>query len=126
MYTLTRKSQLIDQLALKHDNGDVETLNIYLAITSDIVGKYRKLQIELLNLEKKDKSAPDVIEEIGKCVTELLCLLLGAENTTKILAFYQDDVSLALNEVFPYIQNVIVPKFKEIARERKKALKRRT
>jgi hypothetical protein len=124
MYTLTQKSMVIDQLMLEKDNGQSEILDISLKITPELVRQYRRIQVEMIEAERGDKTDPENVEKVGRLVMEVMCLLFGESNTVKILDFYRDDISLALAEVFPYIQDVIVPKFKAVAKERKKALRR--
>ena len=115
----------MDSIALQKEDGSVETLEIKLIVTPELVRKYRVLQVELLELDKQDKTDPEVIQKIGGATYSVLSLLLGEENTNRIFAFYENDPAQALTAVFPYIQNEIVPRLKDAVKSRKQALKRR-
>lgn len=125
MYTLTKNQNIMESIALQKEDGSVETLEIKLIVTPELVRKYRALQVELLELDKQDKTDPEVIQKIGEATYSVLSLLLGEENTNKIFAFYENDPAQALTAVFPYIQNEIVPRLKDAVKSRKQALKRR-
>lgn len=125
MYTLTKNQNIMDSIALQKEDGSVETLEIRLIVTPELVRKYRALQVELLELDKQDKTDPEVIQKIGEATYNVLSLLLGEENTNRIFTFYENDPAQALTAVFPYIQNEIVPRLKDAVKSRKQALKRR-
>lgn len=125
MYTLTRNQSVVDSIALQKEDGSVEKLDVKLTVTPEIVHQYRLLQIELLELDKQDKTSPEVLQKIGQVTCSVLSLLLGKENTDRIFSFYDNDPVQALAAVFPYIQDEIVPKLQAAVKSRKQALKRR-
>ena len=125
MYTLTKNQNIMDSIALQKEDGSVETLEIKLIVTPELVRKYRALQVELLELDKQDKTDPEVIQKIGGATYSVLSLLLGEENTNRIFTFYENDPAQALTAVFPYIQNEIIPRLQDAVKSRKQALKRR-
>ena len=55
----------------------------------------------------------------------MLSLLFGPENLQKMAEFYGGDFITMLADVFPYIREVIAPKFADLAKARKAQLKRR-
>ena len=89
MYTLTQKSMVIDQLMLEKDNGQSEILDISLKITPELVRQYRRIQVEMIEAERGDKTDPENVEKVGRLVMEVMCLLFGESNTVKILDFYR-------------------------------------
>lgn len=125
MYTLTKNQNSMDSIALQKEDGSVETLEIRLTVTPETVRQYRALQVELLELDKQDKTNPEVIQKIGKATYSVLSLVLGEENTGKIFEFYENDPAQALTALFPYIQDRIVPQLQAVVKSRKRALKRR-
>ena len=81
-----------------------------------------------MDLQKRSNSNPGdlkIVEDIGKAVVDVFCLLFGDENAKKIIEFYSDDFQQMAYNLFPYVQNVLAPKFQEVARQRKQAFKRR-
>lgn len=128
MYTLRQNSFFTDELELQKSDGSSEILTININITPDLVGKYRKLQVRLIDLQKQSNAtsnSTERAEEIGKAVVDVFSLLFGEENCKKIIEFYYGDFVQMASSLFPYIQNFIVPKFQEISRQRKQAFKRR-
>ena len=123
MFVLNKNdSNIIDQIRLKNGEKE-EVLNVSLHITADLVSNYRKLQIQLLEAKKLEKTIPEKIERIGKIVFDILCLLLGNENTKKIIDFFEDDYVLALSQLTPYISNTLVPKMTSFLKQYKKKFK---
>lgn len=128
MYTIQKSEAFSDDLELKDAAGKNLILNIRLNITPQLAGQYRALQVRLLNLQKQaaDKPGdPETIEQIGRAVSDVLALLFGTENLEKMAEFYEGDFLTMLSDVFPYIQEVIAPRFADLAKSRKAQLKRR-
>ena len=113
---------------MKKNDGTSELLKIKIDIRPELVKKYRELQVRFVDLQKRSNSNPGdlkIVEDIGKAVVDVFCLLFGEENAKKIIEFYSDDFQQMAYNLFPYVQNVLVPKFQEVARQRKQAFKRR-
>lgn len=128
MYTLTQNTTFEDQIELKKNDGTSEILDIHLALSPKMIKQYRDLQIRLTQLQKKAQENPSdmtMIAETGKAVVDIFSLLLGEENCKKVIAFYSDDFMQMMMDLFPYIQNEIVPKFQQLAKQRKQALKKK-
>ena len=128
MYTLRQNALFTDEIELQKNDGTSEILKIKIDICPELVKKYRELQVRFVNLQKCSNSNPGdlkIVEDIGKAVVDVFCLLFGDENAKKIIEFYSDDFQQTAYNLFPYIQNVLVPKFHEVARQRKQAFKRR-
>lgn len=128
MYTIQKSEALSDKLELKDAEGKSLVLDIRLGITPQTAREYRALQMRLLDLQKRaaDKPGdPETIEQTGQAVADLLSLLFGAENLERMAAFYDGDFITMLADVFPYIREVIAPKFADLAKARREQLKRR-
>lgn len=128
MYTIQKSEALSDKLELKDAEGKSLVLDIRLGITPQTVREYRALQIRLMDLQKRAESKPgdpETVEQTGQAVADLLSLLFGAENLERMAAFYDGDFITMLADVFPYIREVIAPKFADLAKARREQLKRR-
>lgn len=128
MYTLRQNALFTDEIELQKNDGTSEILKIKIDIRPELVKKYRELQVRFVDLQKRSNSNPGdlkIVEDIGKAVVDVFCFLFGDENAKKIIEFYSDDFQQMAYNLFPYVQNVLVPKFQEVARQRKQAFKRR-
>lgn len=127
MYTLVQNQNFLDDIQLQKADGSTEILHISLSISPDLVKQYRQLQVRLMNLEKKRKSGIDeeIASQIGIAIVDIFNLLFGKANTQKLLEFYANDFTQMVAEIFPYIQGEIIPKFQQMAKSRKQALKKR-
>ena len=125
MYKIKRTSHFTDMLEL--EDGE-NTLQIPVEIEIDkIVQRYRALEVELMRAQKalKEKGqTAQMLERIGQTVVDIFTLLFGEENTGKILSFYDGNHIEMLGDVYPYILQVIVPKLKAAALERKQQYKK--
>ena len=80
MYTLRQNSFFTDELELQKSDGSSEILTININITPDLVGKYRKLQVRLIDLQKQSNAtsnSTERAEKIGKAVVDVFSLLLS-------------------------------------------------
>ena len=119
MYTLIQNKVFRDEIELKTQDGKSEILEINLKIDPNCIKKYRELQLQIIELQrqnKEDPNNPETIEKIGAAIVNTFSLLLGTDNTEKILSFYAG--------LYPYLENVIVPEFQKVAKQRKKELSR--
>ena len=69
-----------------------------------------------------DADIEQVVDAYSQAVIGLLRLLFGEENTEKILTFYENNYVEMVNEVFPFVLDVILPKVKELMDEEKQKL----
>ena len=125
MFTVIQPQQYIDDIKLQRADGTSEILHIALNLTPQVLGRYRQLQVKLLNVQKQSSDDPSKAEEIGKIVIELFQLLFGEQNTQKLLEFYDDDFVSMCSEMFGYIQDSILPQINKVAKDKKAAMKRR-
>lgn len=129
MYTLRQSALFSDEIELAKNDGTSEFITINLNITPDLVKEYRKLQLQYIDYQKKTAENPkDVvaIEKAGEVIVGILALLFGKENAEKIINFYSDDYIQMMINLYPYIENTLVPRLNEIIRQRKHDLKRKS
>ena len=55
----------------------------------------------------------------------MVSLMLGTENAEKVLAFYEGDYVEMMEEVIPYLNEVLVPQFLKAADEKKKEYRKK-
>ena len=128
MYTLRQSALFSDEIELAKNDGTSEFITINLNITPDLVKEYRKLQLQYIDYQKKTAENPkDVvaIEKAGEVIVGILALLFVKENAEKIINFYSDDYIQMMVNLYPYIENTLVPRLNEIIRQRKHDLKRK-
>ena len=122
MYTFKQTENIFtDQIALEKADGQKEIIDVSIPLTPELVKKYRQIQIKLAEAEKIADGLKKA-EIVGELVWELLVLLFGEENAKKILALFGSDISSALMQIFPYIQQELAPKLAAVVKERKKVL----
>ena len=128
MYTLTQNSDFSDELKLEKADGTSEIISYSLSIGPELVKNYRTLQLKLIEAQQSFKSGTQdekIVSETGEIVVDIFALLFGKENAKKLLDFYFGDYTKMVSDLFPYIQNVIVPEFNKIVNQRKQSFKRK-
>ena len=125
MYTIKQRDSIVDTLALERRDGTVEKININLRITPDIASKFRKEQLRLIELQKQDANNPETIEKIGEVIVNIMDLIFGEDGRNKIITFFDGDYTAMMLDIFPYIQNVVIPALQNQAAEMRKKFKRR-
>ena len=126
MYQVTRKSKISEVLQLCNADGSVaEEINV--VINVDQLGAKINKAYELVgmaqNTLKKDPRSQQLVDEYGAAIIALFQAIFGDENTEKIIAFYEGNESEMLLDLFPFINDVIMPRVKEVSAARKEQLK---
>ena len=112
MYELKRKKKIEESLKI----GD-EVLTI--SIEPEAVARdFNRVRSEIIRAQSQIKSAgPDELEAAqeyyGAALIALMKLLLGEENTEKVVAFYEGNYIEMTSEVIGYLADVIVPQIDE-------------
>ena len=127
MYQIKRKNRVVEQLQLVHANGEVACV-LDVDINVDEIGgrinkAYELVGIAQLELEKDNTSA-EAAEAYGKAVLSLLQVIFGDDGCQKLVDFYgsKNAWTEMLIDLFPFINNEIIPKVREASEERKKQL----
>lgn len=127
MYQVQRKNRIMEQLQLVHANGDI-ACTIDVDINVDKIGAQISHAYELVGIAQnalmKDKNSPSVMESYGKAVIALFTAIFGEEGCQKIVEFYGDKDAWTemLVDLFPFINNEILPKVQAASAERKKQI----
>lgn len=127
MYVVKRKETFTETLRLEAPDGKTEDIIVKLQPNPALLKNFRALQIKMIDLEtNKNHLAEEIaIEERGKCVVDMFVLLFGQQATEKILAFYEDNYVEMLTDIFPFIQEVIIPRLNMVAKEIKQDFRSR-
>lgn len=125
MYQITRKNRIKEQLQLCHADGAV-------ALTADVdlnvdkiamrVNKAYEVLAMAQNALQKDPENPATLTAYGNAVVAVFAVIFGEENAGKILEFYENNYTEMLLDVFPFINNEIMPKIREASAERRAQL----
>lgn len=125
MYQITRKNRIKEQLQLCNADGSVACelevdLNVD-EITNRVAKAYDTLGMAQLELQK-DPADPKYMEAYGKAVFSLLDIIFGESGREKILNFYEGNYSEMLLDIFPFLNDEIMPKIREASEARKQQL----
>lgn len=124
-YTVTRKNRIREQLQLCHENGDIAlTVDVDLnvdEIAARVNKAYEVLGSAQLDLEK-DPHSEKAMEAYGKAVIAVFEVIFGEENAQNILLFYEGNYTEMLLDLFPFINDEIMPKIREASESRKNQL----
>lgn len=127
MYQIRQSKPFREQLSVETEKGK-RVFDITLNITPQLAKEYRALQVRMLDLQRRQRESgddPALVEEIGSCVVDTMQLLLGGETAAGLIELYEGNYTSMFYDVFPFINEVIVPQVQSLARERKQQLKRR-
>ena len=125
MYQITRKNKIKEQLQICHENGDVAlTIDVDLnvdEIAARVNKAYEVLGSAQIDLER-DPHSEKAAEAYGKAVIAVFNVIFGEENTNELLLFYENNYTELLLDIFPFINDEIMPKIREASASRKQQL----
>lgn len=125
MYQITRKNKIKETLQLCHANGDVACeIDVDLNV-DEIAGRVNKAREALAmaqNALREDQGSADLLDAYGNAVLALFQVLFTEEGARKIVEFYEGNYSEMLLDVFPFINNEIMPKIQAASEDRKAKL----
>lgn len=132
-YQATRRKKCVETLELIREDGKREK-TIEVEITAgklamdlsrvyvNLVRAQRKVQ-DMQALEDQGAgSLVDAYEQLGAAVITMMKTVFGKEDTQAIMDFYENDYIEIVQQIMPFIINVILPKAREIAQENRKQI----
>lgn len=129
-YQAKRLKKVIEEFELVDENGIVvEQLHVELdagKMAEKINGKYIALiraQADATKIHAGINSNEEVQNgyvRLGVAVTDMIEAVFGAEDTAKILAFYEKDYIVMTREVIPFISSIVIPKLRDVAQQNKR------
>lgn len=124
-YQIKRKSRIKERLELCDESGAI-VLPIDVEINvDDMAGRITAAQQTLgmaQALVNKEPQSAKAQEAFGAAVIALFAVIFGKDNADKIIAFYDGRYTEMLVDVFPFINDVIMPKIRSASAERKQQL----
>lgn len=125
MYQVTRKNRIKEQLQLCHADGTV-ALTAEVDLNVDVIANRVSKAYEALamaqNSLQKTPNDPNAAEAYGKAVLAVFDVIFGEENARNIVAFYENNYTEMLLDLFPFINNEIMPKIREASESRREQL----
>lgn len=125
MYQITRKNRIKETLQLCHANGDVaEEINVDLNV--DVIAGRMNKAYEALGMAQNaleaNTNSPELLEQFGNAVMAVFDVIFGEDGRKRIVAFYENNYTEMLLDLFPFINNEIMPKIREASEQRKQQL----
>ena len=124
-YKIQRKNRIKEELQLCHADGSV-ALSIDVDLNVDeMAGRLAKAQDTLAqaqNTARENPTSEEALEAYGNAIGSLFTVLFGEDNTVKILDFYEGNYSEMLLDIFPFINDVIMPAIRDASASRKDQL----
>lgn len=125
MYQVTRKNRIKEQLQLCHPDGTV-ALTADVDLNVDIIANRVSKAYEALGMAQNaltnDPRNPATMEAYGNAVIAVFNVIFGEEQTAAIVEFYENNWTEMLLDLFPFINNEIMPKIAEASEARKAQL----
>jgi hypothetical protein len=125
MYTITRKNRIKEQLQLCHADGTVAVaLDVDLNV-DEIAGRVNKTysvfkkECDFLQAYPND---PEAMERFGKAVFALFEVIFTEAGAKRIVEFYEGHYTEMLLDLFPFINDEIMPKIQNASEDRKAQL----
>lgn len=108
MYELKRQDRIREQLKL---GEEVLTIEI---VPETIAQDYKKAEAKLIKAQDMLRAAKAgeqeaSYQELGDAVVTLLNVVLGKDNTDKLLLFYENSYTEMMLMIMPFIMDVIKP-----------------
>lgn len=123
MYKVQRKQTIKDELIICGSNGNVDiSLPVNLSV-DDVIHQYNRLRSILGEAQaelQKDPESEECLAKYGYTVVAFFELIFGAEGVQKLLDYYENKYTEMLEDVAPFIVDVIQPQMSAAMRERAK------
>ena len=125
MYTIMRKNRIKEELQLCHADGSVACV-LEVDLNVDEIANRVNKAYEMLGMAQNElqnaSNDPKTMEAYGKAVRAVFDVIFGEGGTQKIMEFYENHYTEMLLDVFPFINDEIMPKIKEASEQRRKQL----
>lgn len=125
MYQVTRKNRIKESVQLCHADGTVaETIEVDLNV--DEIGNRANKAFEMLGMAQlelqKNSDSAALQEAYGNAVLAVFNVIFGKDGTSKLIAFYEGNYTEMLLDMFPFINNEVMPKIRLATAARKDQL----
>ena len=125
MYQVQRKNRIKEELQLVNADGTVsDTITVDLnvdEIAARVSKSYETLGMAQ-NALQADQYNEKLVEAYGNAVVAVFTVIFGEDGCNKILNFYESNYTEMPLDLFPFINDVIMPKIREASESRKQQL----
>lgn len=125
MYTVTRKNRIQETLRFCNADGS-EALVLDVDLNIDQLANRVNKAYELLghaqNVLTADPHSEEAQTAYGEAVLGVFTVIFGEKGCEDILAFYEGNYSEMLLDLFPFINDTVMPRIREMSAARKKQL----
>lgn len=111
MYEIKKTARFKDELKLI--DGDKEFI---VPVDVDFSSALHRYNLARNNIIRARNGTP---EDTGKAICDLFEVFFGADATVKIVEWYEGRLEEMLEDVFPYITGVIVPKLEAASKAKR-------
>lgn len=121
-WKIQKSSQIIEDLELTDADGHVEAC-IHVEVDVDrIASAYRKAELAIAEAEQAVKAkVDDAYTKYGEAVLQLYTLIFGAEDTERIVEFFDGRYTAMMEEINPFIVHVVAPAIREKLKNHKQS-----
>lgn len=123
MYKVQRKQTIKDELVICGSNGSIElSLPVNLSV-DDVIRQYNRLRSILGEAQaelQKDPKSEECLAKYGYTVVAFFELIFGTDGVKKLLDYYENKYTEMLEDVAPFIVDVIQPQMSAAMKERAK------
>ena len=124
-YQVQRKNHIQETLELLDMDGKVRhvlTVDLNVDQIANRVGKAFEDIGRLQNDLQKSPTDPAMQEAYGRAVLATIEVIFGEEQTKTILDYYEDSYNEMLLDLFPFINDYVMPQIREASARRKEQL----
>lgn len=132
-YQVKRQVKEYEDLELVDANGVVKDVIRVKLNDSDMIANVNKKYIDLVKAQdycsrlKADgnpspEDMAEATEKLGQCVINLYEAAFGEASAKKILDFYEGRIVEMIQEVNPFLMEVVIPKARKIAQNNRKGI----
>lgn len=126
MYQIKRKKLFTEQLKISNPDGKELIIDVELSLDTQLrefESKYRN--IEIINSHINAGTA--TYSQLGQGVIDLMEVVFGKLNTQKLISFYTGNYIEMIQDIMPFITDVVKPEFdkqkQESIKQAKKAIR---
>lgn len=116
-YKVKREKLISQDLEIENIDGSVKTYVPKISIDT-IAREYKDLIDRVQLIQSEELADENKYEELGKIITQILCVVFDAEQTKDMIATFEDNYITLIVAVVPYLKEVILPEIAKIKEER--------
>lgn len=119
MYKVKRKQKFIEQFQVENPDGEQLTLDVEIALDkqfNDFQKNFRAMEVANIEIQKGSFD----YKKLGYAVIGVMNVVFGEKNAEKLIAFYGSNYIELIQDVMPFITDVVKPQFEKEMKQRRK------